>query len=283
MDYLREFLTSIPAVVRILGILIIAFLSQFMVKGIKRLSQRILTHKVSREVSAADTLSRKYPRFASLLTIFVSSVTFTIYFLALGLILQEFNVKLGTYLASASVIGLAIGFGTQGLIQDIVIGLTLIFSDALNVEDMVETSGQSGLVEKIGLRFTTIINLNGQTVFIPNRNIGIISRFRTGVIRAYVDAQIPETDNESDFVKKIESMAKAMRSQHRFIILRDPESLGVSATHEGSWRYLRIKFHLWPGQGALIETVFKQRLLAQAKTDFPEYADWMVTITYKGE
>src|SRR5690606_22150626 len=57
-----------------------------------------------------------------------------------------------TYFASASVIALAIGFGSQGIVQDVVTGLTLIFSDLIDVGDMVEISGQSGVVRSISMR-----------------------------------------------------------------------------------------------------------------------------------
>lgn len=107
------------------------------------------------------------------------------------------------YLASASVIGLAVGFGLQGLVQDIIIGLTLIFSDALNIEDVVELSGQIGKVEHIGLRFTTIVNLHGQQIYVPNRNITMISRFRRGAIRGYVDIQVPDEIEEKTVTEAV--------------------------------------------------------------------------------
>ena len=66
-----------------------------------------------------------------------------------GLILQEFGVNLTAYLASASIIGLAISFGSQGLIQDIVIGLTLIFWDAMEVGDMVEIYASATVIGRV--------------------------------------------------------------------------------------------------------------------------------------
>ena len=101
----------------------------------------------------------------------------------MGLVLQEFGVNLTAYLASASVVGLAISFGSQGLVQDIVIGLTLIFWDAMDVGDMVEITGTTnviGRVEEIGLRFTKLINFYNQEVFVPNRTIANVSRFPHG-------------------------------------------------------------------------------------------------------
>ena len=186
MGAIKFFTSSHPAL-RILFILIVAILAHLIVQGLRRLTQWLLAGKGNKGIPSKEKLALRYPRSASLVTILVGAVTFVIYFMAVGLILKEFNVSLTTYLASASVIGLAIGFGSQGLVQDVVTGLTLIFSEALNIEDLVEISGQTGKVESIGLRFTTLVNLHGQKIHIPNRAIGIIGRFRNGYIRAYVD------------------------------------------------------------------------------------------------
>ena len=134
------------------------------------------------------------PKFISLDPAHRQWRDFIIYFFALGLVLQEFGVNLTAYLASASIVGLAISFGSQGLVQDMVIGLTLIFSDAMDVGDMVEIVGTTtviGRVEVIGLRFTKLINFYNQEVFIPNRTIANVSRFPHGGVDAYADVQIP--------------------------------------------------------------------------------------------
>jgi small conductance mechanosensitive channel len=165
----------------------------------------------------------------------------------------------------------------------VVIGLTLIFSDALNIEDLVEISGQVGKVESIGLRFTTLVNLHGQRIYIPNRTIGIIGRFRRGYIRAYVDVQIPEQVDEKQVCEEVESIGQGMYSQHRSIIPTEPEIFGIREAKGGKWRYLRVKFRLWPGQGGLVEGTLKQRIITAMKKLYPDYADWMVTVTYRVE
>ncbi len=276
-----EFIYSLPSVVRIVAILVLAVLGHFVVRGIKKLSQWFLSFKLKAETADAESFTRRYPKLATLTTIFVSAATFVIYFFAVGLILREFKVSLTAYLASASVIGLAIGFGLQGAVQDVVIGLTLIFSDALNVEDLVEISGQIGKVENMGLRFTTLVNFHGQEIYIPNRNITTISRFRHGAIRAYVDIQIPDGQELTKTAAELHDIAKGIYHQHKAIILGQPELFGVRQAESGGWQYARIKFRLWPGQGTLIETAFKQRVVAWMKNTHPDYADWMVAVTYR--
>lgn len=94
-----------------------------------------------------------------------------VYFAALGFILGELGVNYTAYLASLSVIWLAVGFGSQGLVQDVVTGFFIIFEGQFDVGDMVEMSGQTGLVEELGLRMTRLRNYLGELISVPNRNI----------------------------------------------------------------------------------------------------------------
>ena len=240
---LPTFIADLPPGWRILFITLLAVLSHFAVRLLRTLSQWILTPGGDPNGAFAN----RYPKAASVITITVSAVTFTIYFLALGLVLKEFGISLTAYLASASVIGLAVGFGLQGLVQDIIIGLTLIFSDVLDVGDMVDISGQTGRVEHIGLRFTTLVNLLDQRVYVPNRNIVQINRYRNGYIRTYVDIQIPKNLDDQRVIDLVKPVAFGMRSQFSAIVLTDPDIIGVRVIQPGNWRYLRIKFRLWPG------------------------------------
>ena len=195
---LLNFLSDINPILRILLVLVLTAVAIFTVKSIRRFSQYTLAIKMDRKETSEESLARRYPKLATIITILVSTVTFTIYFVAVGMILREFKISLTTYFASATVIGLAVGFGLQGFVQDVVIGLTLIFSDALAIGEMVKLGDEIGKVDSIGLRFTVLINLHGQRIMIPNRNIATISQFRGGCIRAYVDIQLPQEIDEKE-------------------------------------------------------------------------------------
>lgn len=282
MDFLETF-SELNVFYRIIIILTLALLGHLLVQEIKTFTQWLLTYKVGKEEKQKIEFTKKFPRVASLLTIFVSAVTFTIYFLAIGFVLKQFDVSLTTYLASATVLGLAIGFGLQGFVQDVIIGLTMIFSDAMNLGEVVEMSGQIGKVDSVGLRFTVLVNILGQKIYIPNRNIVIINRYRRGVIRAYADIQIPEDTNEKDFEKSAQIICLGMYNQYRSIILSVPENMGIFESGKESWKYLRVKFRIWPGQNHIVETTFKQRMLAEIRKMNSTYADWMITVVYKAD
>ena len=225
------------------------------------------------------------PKFITITRLIVSAVTFIIYFFGFGLILQELGVNLTAYLASATVIGLAISFGSQGLVQDIVIGLTLIFSDAMEVGDLVEVAGVItiviGRVEEIGLRFTKLINFYNQEVFVPNRTISNVSRFPLGGIYAYADIQIPLAADEIKAVEAIKQIAAGMWGQFGAIILSEPVVGPVEKAAGGSWKFLRVHFKIWPRQGSLIESTFRQQIVSSMRIFSPTYADWQVPVTYR--
>ena len=205
---LLNILADMNPILRIFLVIVLAVAAHFTVKAIRRLSQYLLTMKVDSKATSEAILTRRYPKLATILTILVSAGTFIIYFVAIGMILREFKISLTTYFASATVIGLAVGFGLQGFVQDVVIGLTLIFTDALTIGQMVKLGDEIGKVDSIGLRFTVLINLHGQRIIIPNRNIATISQFRGGCIRAYVDIQLPQEIDEKEMSPAIQSICQ---------------------------------------------------------------------------
>ncbi len=272
---------ELPLALRIVVLILLAVVGHLMARGIRKVAESVAVPKGVPGTSSSEAFARVYPKLSTVVSLVVSALTFTLYFVVIGLILRELGLSLGAYLASASVLGLAIGFGSQGLVQDVVIGLTLLFSDAFDVGDVIEVSGQIGRVETLGLRFTTLINFQGQRVFVPNRNIALVARYRRGCIRAYADIQVPEGMADDDVLERVEELARGIRTQYRSIVVTDPEVFGIFRAEPAGWRYVRVKFRLWPGQGALIEQTFRQRVLAAMRALDPAYADWMVSVVYR--
>jgi hypothetical protein len=94
---------------------------------------------------------------------------------------------------------------------------------------------------------------------------------------------LPQGIDEKEIAQTIQAIAKGMYHQHKSIILAPPEIFGIKAVKNGQWRYLRIKFKLWPGQINIIEVTFKERVVLALKKSDADYASWMITVTYKVE
>jgi len=233
----------------ILLIIALAVAAHLGLNFIRCISESAVT-KIAAPKSTRKPFAHK-PKFIPLTRLILSACTFVLYFFGFGLVLQELGVNLTAYLASATVIGLAISFGSQGLVQDIVIGLSLISSDAMEVGDLAEVAGTIniviGRVEEIGLRFTKLINFYIQEVFVPNRTINNVSRFPLGRIYAYADIQIPLTVDQAKAVETIEEISAGMWGQFGAIILSQPVVGPVEAAPGGRWRFLRVHFKNWPG------------------------------------
>ena len=267
---------------RLLLILVLVVLLHLTVRIVRGISEWLI-NKSHAQKSPFDFVTQQ-PKFITLIQLVSSAVTFVMYFFAVGLMLEEFGVNLTAYLASASIIALAISFGSQGLVQDIVSSLTLIFCDTMDVGDLVEIAGTtnvSGRVEQIGLRFTKLANFNHQQVLIPNRTIANVSRFPIGGVDAYGDVHLPERLEPNQAARVIGEIARGMQAQFGAIIFSEPTVEEVRLGAGASGHFFRVHFKIWPGQSSLIETTFRQRAISAMRAFDANYADWQVPVTYR--
>lgn len=269
--------------IKIAVIVCLAILAHFLVRLLQFLSDWLIRKSAAKKSPVGFVTQQ--PKFITLTGLITSALTLVIYSVGLAYILWVLGMQpkqfIATYLATASVVGFAVGFGSQGLVQDVITGLTLIFTDTLEVGDMVEISGYVGRVENVGLRFTEVRNFYNQQVFLSNRNIANIARFPRGGVHAYVDLQIPATADRAKMAEVVSRVAKGMWEQFNAIILGEPELSEAQPAKLDPHDFIRVEFNIWPGQGALIETTFKQRIINALKQLDPAYADWMVVVTYR--
>ncbi|MDH3379336.1 MAG: mechanosensitive ion channel family protein [Gammaproteobacteria bacterium] len=273
MNSIINYIDTLSIVIRIVAFASLAVIAHTLVVFIRR----VAAHYLSKQSSMQN---RKLRSIATLVT---SAAVFTLYFLVVGLILTEFGVSLTAYLASASVLGLAIGFGSQGVVQDVVTGLTFIFSDLVDVGDLVEISGQTGIVKGITMRFVELQNALGASVFIPNRTISNVINYPRGYVRCIVDVTLRGDDENKKATENTATrLMQATHEQFPGILMTGPSSEGRIHLSSGK-EFLRIKFRIWPNRGQPIETTYCQELTAALKSADPDYQTWMISIHYEVE
>lgn len=273
MEPLNLFNPETPIYVRILLVFGVTFAAHLLVRFLRSIGEKYTEQ-------SREPFRRKLGSVLSLLT---SAMIFSIYFFALGLILREFGVSLAGYLASATIIGLAIGFGSQGLVQDVVTGLTLIFSDLFDVGDMVEISGQSGIVRSIGMRFVVLENSFGAAVYIPNRTVTNVINYPRGYIRCIADITLSkDAELAGTMEQNIPAIAQGLYEQFPGILLTPPSVEGRKSTSAGK-QFLRVKFRIWPGRGDPIDKTFRQEVVAKLKEIDESYLDWQVAVYFEVE
>ena len=269
-DLLRYDLSTPARLAIIVAVVIVAHL---VVRLIRNVSERVMARSTHHSLSKVRTVN----------TLVTSVLVFVLYFGALGWALTELGVSLTAYFASASIVGLAVGFGSQGIVQDVVTGLTVLLTDMYDVGDMVQIGGEVGIVQRLGMRFTILQNAMNANVIVPNRSITNVINYPRGYVRIHADITLP-TDPEK--AQSIEREAKALTDsvyeQFSGVFRAPPEVIGRLTTPSGK-SYLRIKFRIWPSRGAPIEAAFKQELPRSIKSIDNNYEDWMVSVNFEVE
>ncbi|WP_257350632.1 mechanosensitive ion channel family protein [Pseudalkalibacillus decolorationis] len=157
-----------------------------------------------------------------------SIFSYVLIFILVVVVMGTFNINVAGLLAGAGIVGLAIGFGAQGLVSDVVTGFFILLEKQLDVGDYVTTAGFDGIVEETGLRTTHIRGFNGTLHYVPNREIISISNHTRGNMRALVDIGISYDDNIDNAVTVIQNVCDRIAATNENIV-DGPNVLGVQA------------------------------------------------------
>ncbi|MCP3026284.1 mechanosensitive ion channel family protein [Halobacillus sp. A5] len=172
---------------------------------------------------------RKLPegRTKTLEKLTVNIFSYVLIFLFIVMLLGAVNIEIGPLLAGAGIVGLAIGFGAQGLVSDIVTGFFILLERQVEVDDYVTAGGYEGIVEEVGIRTTKLRSFDGTLNFIPNRNIMGVSNHSRGNMRALVDIGISYDENIDQALQVLKKVADEFAEDPRF--KEGPDVLGVQS------------------------------------------------------
>ena len=129
-------------------------------------------------------------RTTTIMRLMGNIVNYAISFIMIMMILAVFHVPFGPMLAGAGVVGLAIGFGAQSLVKDIITGFFIIFEDQFAVGDVIQTGRFKGTVEEIGLRVTRVKSWTGEIHIIPNGSILEVTNYSINNSIAVIDISV---------------------------------------------------------------------------------------------
>ena len=149
--------------------------------------------------------------------------------IALFLILAELGVNIAPLLAGAGVIGLAIGFGSQKLVQDIITGMFVLFSDTMRVGDIIEVGGRSGIVEAVTIRTVVLRDYGGNVHTIPYSAIDTVTNLTKDFSYAVFDIGVGYRENVDEVMQVLHDLGAEMRQDPYFrrLILEPLEVAGV--------------------------------------------------------
>ncbi len=140
---------------------------------------------------------------------------------------SELGFDIGPILASAGIAGLAIGFGAQSLVKDVISGFFILLEDQYGVGDVVKIGDLSGVVERMTLRATVLRNLEGQVHVIPNGHIQTVTVMTKEWARAVVDVTVPHKEDLANVLQVLHRLSARLAQDMPQDVLESPTILGV--------------------------------------------------------
>ena len=179
-------------------------------------------------------------------------------FILIVTILELFDIKVTAILAGAGIVGLAVGFGAQGLVSDVVTGFFILLERQIDVGDEVTIGLIKGTVEVVGLKTLQVRDYDGSLHFIPNRQIATVSNHSRGTMRAMVEIKLSADDNFELITMVIQDICKKMAEENEDIVL-GPDILGIQEIGVSDFT-IRIVARTANGQQAYVERVLRQQI-----------------------
>lgn len=196
---------------------------------------RVLAARAARLAEKDEgPLSERAKRARTLAGFLRRAAAVLIYAVALSVALRALGVDITPILAGAGVAGVALGFGAQGLIRDLISGLFILAEDQFRVGDVIKTAGVAGQVERVTLRVTQVRDLEGVVHTIPNGEIKVVSNLTKGFSRVSLDVGVGYREDLDRAIKLLDAVGRELAEDPQYgpLILEPPVVLGVEALAE---------------------------------------------------
>jgi small-conductance mechanosensitive channel len=210
---------AIPPAIRIVWILLTAYV-------ILKLIDSAL-NRLRLIVSSADVIARVEQRTETLRHIIRGVAKGVLILVVAFEIGTELGYNIGPVLASAGIVGLAVGFGAQSLVKDLISGFFILFEDQFGIGDVVKIGDFTGVVERMTLRVTVLRNLEGQVQVVPNGNISSVTVMTKEWARAVLDVTVPYKQELSKVTEALQRVGDRLAEDWHDRLLEKPSILGV--------------------------------------------------------
>jgi small-conductance mechanosensitive channel len=257
MDWLAEnarVLVATPA--RILLVVLVAVVARALAhRAIRRLTDRTSTgamptilrplrNRVAQTDPDGQITERRTQRAEAIGSVLRSFASIVIMGIAVVLVLGELGINLAPIVASAGVVGVALGFGAQNLVKDFIAGIGIILEDQYGVGDVVDLGEAIGTVEAVGLRITRLRDVNGVVWYVRNGEVLRVGNKSQGYAQVVIDMPVAHDTDLERARAVMQEVADALYAEDEWaaMLLAEPESLGVEQiTSEGVFLRLQVR------------------------------------------
>ena len=240
------------------------------IAGLAVLLLRLLDGMIARWKRAVEDLPTLHPKRQRTYTIsnlLTSAGRYVVWPIALIMMLSELNVDVGALLATAGIAGLAIGFGAQTLVKDVIAGVFLLFDDTIHVGDLVRIGNDAGTVEEIGIRLIKVRKFDGELLMVPAGELRIFGNRSIEFARVVVPVGLSYEQDIDTVLPVMERVANewAAEVDSEILLEETPTVQGLMDFGESSVT-ARIVMKVRPGEQFAAERDIRMRL----KREFDE-------------
>ncbi len=196
-----------------LVILIVVIAMLLILRFSEKLTNRFM-QSIQKRTKIKDEESKK--RADTLGQILQYVINIAVLIIALVMVLGELGVEIGPILAAAGVLGLAVGFGAQSLVKDIISGFFILLEDQVRVGDVVDVGGKAGIVEKINLKMTILRDLSGNVHFVPNGEINVVTNMTKGFSRYLFKVGVAYREDVDEVMQVMRDVDESLRNDPDF-------------------------------------------------------------------
>ncbi len=204
----------------ILKSLLILVVSSIVIKIGRRLIEKVFVTRIKTPLRYSER------RQNTLMKLLQNILSYIVYFIAILTILATFGINVAGLIAGAGIVGLAVGFGAQSLVKDVITGFFIVFEDQFAVGDEVLIGTARGTVEEIGLRTTKIKSYTGELFIIPNGAITNVVNFSVFNSKVLVDIKVAYGSDIQEAERVIKDFLKNLPFKYPELV-KAPEILGI--------------------------------------------------------
>lgn len=218
----------------------------------------LIDRSIAREIAAGEEYGT---RKQTLLPLLRNVVRISLVVIASMLVLSQMGINIGPLLAGAGVIGLAVGFGAQTLVRDVITGTFLLLENAISVGDWVDAGGHSGTVERLNVRTVTLRDLAGTVHVIPFSHLTTVTNYNRDYGYALIDARVAFRERYIDVVQALQDVAAELRSDEVWgkATTGDLEIFGMNNVGEFAAE-IRVRIRTRPMQQFAVRRAFLERM-----------------------
>jgi len=204
----------------------------------------------------------KESRAQTVATLLKSVSRYVLYFVGLVWALDAVGIRAGSVLAAAGIGGLAVGFGAQNLVRDVISGFFILFEDQYQVGEYVTVNGATGVVDEVGLRSTRIRAFAGDVFYVPNGTIQMVTNHSRGDMRAWVEISVAyEADHNRAIEVATEACAR-LKEELDFIV-DGPKVMGIQKLGESE-----VVLSIWGMAKNMKQWELERRIRKEVKEAF---------------